>query len=727
MNAIDFGQCHNLVDPMPYLMACQDSVCTGGGYCESFEAYARKCQQVGVCLIWRSSEICTYTCPPHLEYQPCGPACEVTCDTVNEISDAKCAKNFEEGCFCPHGLALHNNTCIPKEKCLTCDEEGHIEGDVWFPDACTECTCSRSAVNCRRTECPAVSTICEESMTPVSVNGTAEECCVKYVCVPNAVTTVAPFCAEEAQMPECGYGQVMKVSLGADGCNKFICECLPPSECPSLNEVNLEVVELQPGFVQVTNTSGCCPRSMTICDPQTCLPAPICSDYYEVITVVEENSCCASYKCAPRKDLCLYNNGSNSGIEMSEHVVAKSVGEQWMNDRCTSCVCEPSDEGAKPKCTTMECLKAVDHPDISDFVVEEVVLQDKCCPSFERSACKDGEKVYEEGEVWQPNPEDSCTVAACVRDESGIQKQIKVQECKSACDLGFEYRPADNRSVSCCGRCVPVACVVGNEAKNVGEEWQSSDFCTRYSCRSNDQSVYVESVTEKCPEIDWLEEMEFEIEKQYVPGQCCPQFVKTGCRYSDTVYKPGEKWKSMVDNCVTEFCVLDLNVTKYKQVEVCSKKCALGWVYEEQKGQCCGTCRQTHCVVGDTMYEADATWSSADNCTFYTCMDQGGQLSVSSSSVICPDVTNCPETSIYTQNCCKMCNLTAHNQMVDQCAADVMEPQNTVGMFSASHRIHGICKNLAPIEGIAECHGKCESATYIDTGNNLYMYKISPD
>ena len=74
-------------------------------------------------------------------------------------------------------------------------------------------------------------------------------------------------------MPECGYGQVMKVSLGPDGCNKFVCECLPPSECPSLNEVDLEVEEVQPGFVQVTNTSGCCPRSMTICDPQTLPPS----------------------------------------------------------------------------------------------------------------------------------------------------------------------------------------------------------------------------------------------------------------------------------------------------------------------------------------------------------------------------------------------------------------------------------------------------------------------
>ena len=50
------------------------------------------------------------------------------------------------------------------------------------------------------------------------------------------------------------------------------------------------------------------------------------------------------------------------------------------------------------------------------------------------------------------------------------------------------------------------------------------------------------------------------------------------------------------------------------------------------------------------MYEADATWSSADNCTFYTCMDQWDQLSVSSSSVICPDITKLPgHFHLYTE------------------------------------------------------------------------------
>ncbi|KZC09215.1 Hemocytin [Dufourea novaeangliae] len=568
LNDKDFGSCHNFVDPMPYLMCCQDSLCTGGGFCDSFEAYARKCQQIGVCLIWRSSEVCPYSCPSHLEYRPCGPSCKETCDSINDISNTKCTKSFEEGCFCPGDLILHNDTCVPKKKCLVCDEEGHIDGDTWFPDICTRCTCDKKMMNCQKTECPTVDTICEENMTPVVVNGTEKDCCTKYICVPNILTTVAPLCTEEPQMPDCGYGQTIKMSTGSDGCKKFICECLPPSECPALNEIVLEVERLDPGFVQVTNTSGCCPRSMTICDPNTCPSVPMCPDYYQLKSLVRENACCPEYKCTPPEDLCLYNIATDSKIELSEQVVAKKIGEQWMD------------------------------------------------------------------------------------------------ECNTVCDLGYKYQPTENRKSNCCGRCVAVTCVVKNELRNIGEVWYSTDFCTRHYCRSTNETVYVESVTETCPNVDPSEEMEFEVEKQQIPGQCCPMFVKTGCRYNDVVYKSGDKWKSLLDPCVTEFCALNSSVTKYKEVEVCSKVCALGWT-----------------------------------------------------SAVCPDVTDCPLDSIYTQGCCKMCNLTSHSLKVDPCSPVDLDPRDTIGMFSLIHRKHGLCKNTMAYEGIIQCRGKCESNAYFDTEN----------
>ncbi|XP_026667953.1 hemocytin isoform X2 [Ceratina calcarata] len=712
----EFGMCHSLVDPMPYLMCCQDSMCSGGGPCDSFEAYSRKCQQMGMCLTWRSSETCPYTCPPHLVYQPCGPACKETCDSLNEIKDKSC-DIYEEGCFCPENFVFHNDTCIPKEKCLLCDEQGHVEGDTWFPDTCTKCSCNKRVVNCERTECPAMDTVCEESMTAVAVNGTEEECCTKYLCMPKTFTTVPPFC-EEPQIPECGYGQTIKVSTDSEGCKKFICECVPQSECPILNDINTEVEQLEPGFVKVMNMSGCCPKLMTICDSQTCPSAPSCPDYYELKSDVKRNTCCASYNCVPPKDLCLYNMESENKIEMSEHIVAKKFGEQWMDGKCTSCICEPSEKGPQAKCFTTECLKAVDHPDLADFVMEEVVLEDKCCPNFERTACKDGEKVYQVGDIWQPNPEDSCNLMECLKDTDGIEKRAKVQECHTVCDPGFEYQPAENKSINCCGRCVPTACVVDDQVKNVGEEWFSWDSCTKFTCTSGNGTIYVETRTEECPEIDPSEEGKVQIEKRYIPGKCCPELVRTGCRYNGTVYKPGEKWKHLDDKCVTEVCVLENYAATIYHVETCNKECAIGWIYEEREGECCGKCKQTHCVVDEQLFEPGFTWYSDDNCTIFSCMDiSGEQLAITNSSTVCPDVSNCPESSIYIKNCCKMCNTTAENQKVDSCAADVLEPQETIGMFSMRTRAHGLCKNLEPVEGVTECHGKCKSTSYFDVEN----------
>ncbi|XP_076276507.1 hemolectin isoform X2 [Lasioglossum baleicum] len=746
LNAADFGRCHNFVDPMPYVTACQDSLCTGGGFCDSFEAYARKCRQMDVCLIWRSSETCPYNCPANLVYRPCGSGCRETCDTIartNEVDVAvagKCTRNFEEGCFCPDNLVARNDTCVPRSKCFACDQDGHVAGDVWFPDVCTRCTCDSNVVDCRRTECPTVDTICEENMRPVAVNGTEKDCCTKYLCVPDAssaTTTTPPFCERQTQMPVCGYGQAMKLSTDADGCEKFICECLPPSECPDINSVSFEVETiLPPGYVQVVNNTGCCPRSMKICDPKSCPPPPLatsmCPQYHRLEPVAAENACCTEYKCVPPKDLCLYTVATDTRIELSERIVAKKLGERWMDGNCTSCVCELSDGGneangpevkvAKPKCTTIECLRAADHPDAFDFVVEEIVRKDECCPGFARSACKHLDKVYNVGEIWQPNPEDSCVSIECVRDENGVRKQIKVQECNTVCDLGYEYRSTDNRSIVCCGRCVPVGCVVENEVRNVGEEWLSLDFCTKYFCESSGNgSVRVESTTEKCPVVDPWEEAEFRIERWYVPGQCCPEMAKTGCRSNDKVYEPGEKWKSTVDDCVTEYCAMNASgnfVAKYKEVEACSQKCALGWTYEDQNGECCGRCKQTHCVVGIELHEAGASWASSDNCTRYTCLDLGDQLSVASSSVVCPDITDCPANSIYTRDCCNMCNLTSLALQVDQCVVNDLDADATIGMFVVRHRKHGLCKNVVPIAGIKQCRGKCESTSHFDADGN---------
>lgn len=168
--------------------------------------------------------------------------------------------------------------------------------------------------------------------------------------------------------------------------------------------------------------------------------------------------------------------------------------------------------------------------------------------------------------------------------------------------------------------------------------------------------MYLQANTETCPEIDPQMESEFEVEARKIPGRCCPEIVKTACRNDGKLYKPGETWKSLTDSCIIETCVDGPNITKRKEVEVCSKQCAQvrtlyhmhlhlnvfihlryfintilifkGWSYQEpEDGKCCGECKQAFCIFEDILYAPGMTWSSDDNCTTFTCMKTDEQAS----------------------------------------------------------------------------------------------------
>ncbi|KAL6266408.1 hypothetical protein P5V15_003260 [Pogonomyrmex californicus] len=712
LNLAEFMQCHSIVDPKPYLDCCHDALCTDGNYCDSLEMYARKCSEAGLCLAWRNNEICPYKCPKDLVYQACKSSCKETCDTIDKIENPKCASNLIEGCFCPENYVFHNNSCIPKKDCFICDKDGHVQGDIWHPDKCTECSCNDGVVNCQTIECPVLDTICEENMIPVLINGTEERCCAKYLCAPKPT---APTICIEPQEPECGFGQMMKAITDADGCHKFICQCLPANECPSFENFTNEVEQLQPGFVQVMNTSGCCPRLTKMCDPRTCPSAPDCPDYYNVITTTFIDNCCPTYECVLPKDLCLYTNNEGQG---KQHVIAKQIGEEWKDGKCKTCVCENSDDGPKTNCLFTECPSVNTHPDVDDYVLEEKILDDKCCPIFERTACKWKDKIYNVGESWKPNDEDACLTMQCDKDSNGVQILNKVQKCDITCDYGYKYQASNDTSINCCGTCIQVACIVEGTLKNIGEQWYSDDHCVTYFCNSADGNVYLQANTEICPEIDPQVEFEYEIEQRKIPGRCCPEIIKTACRSDGKLYKPGESWTSFADNCVVETCVDGPNITKHRKVETCSKQCAQGWSYQEPAdGKCCGECKQAFCVFEDILYAPDMTWSSDDNCTTYTCMKTNEQLSLVMSPVACPDLTDCPDKFIYHDQCCKRCNISVNtkDQIKETCKPISVDANVTLGMIVLNDPVHGICKNIDAIEGMKRCSGTCQSSTFFDS------------
>ncbi|XP_048014153.1 mucin-2 [Megalobrama amblycephala] len=87
-----FKDCHNKVDPNPYYENCVRDTCScdTGGDCECFcaavAAYAQACNDAGVCVDWRTPEICPVYCDYYNEhgectwhYSPCHTPCYKTC------------------------------------------------------------------------------------------------------------------------------------------------------------------------------------------------------------------------------------------------------------------------------------------------------------------------------------------------------------------------------------------------------------------------------------------------------------------------------------------------------------------------------------------------------------------------------------------------------------------------------------------------------------------------
>ncbi|XP_065327569.1 mucin-2-like [Pelmatolapia mariae] len=109
-----FKECHYKVDHLPFYENCVKDSCTcdKGGDCECFctavAAYAQACAEAGVCVEWRTPEICPVFCDfynKHGEctwhYKMCRENCPKTCDNP----EGHCSKYMHsfEGCYpeCP--------------------------------------------------------------------------------------------------------------------------------------------------------------------------------------------------------------------------------------------------------------------------------------------------------------------------------------------------------------------------------------------------------------------------------------------------------------------------------------------------------------------------------------------------------------------------------------------------------------------------------------------------
>lgn len=77
----------------------------------------------------------------------------------------------------------------------------------------------------------------------------------------------------------------------------------------------------------------------------------------------------------------------------------------------------------------------------------------------------------------------------CDKYSGAVQKNVRIQECNTRCDYGYEYHSSNDVSINCCGSCIQIACVVEDTLKDIGEKWYSYDHCVTYVCESKNGTV----------------------------------------------------------------------------------------------------------------------------------------------------------------------------------------------------------------------------------------------
>ncbi|XP_064145005.1 mucin-5B [Loxodonta africana] len=165
LHGATFAACQSQVDSTKYYEACVSDACAcdSGGDCECFctavAAYAQACHDAGVCVSWRSPEVCPLFCDyynPRGEcewhYQPCGAPCMRTCRNPS----GRCLLDLPglEGCYpkCPPSKPFFSEDqmkCVAQCGCY--DEEGNyyeVSSKVATAQNCQSCTCTTHGIQC---------------------------------------------------------------------------------------------------------------------------------------------------------------------------------------------------------------------------------------------------------------------------------------------------------------------------------------------------------------------------------------------------------------------------------------------------------------------------------------------------------------------------------------------------------------------------------------------------
>ncbi|XP_041476436.1 mucin-2-like isoform X2 [Lytechinus variegatus] len=162
-----FMACHQVVDPEPYIIACEQDVCAcemqpqengelgNDCKCAAFTAYTQECSRRGFQVSWRSLDFCPFDCPADKVYDQCGSACtQRGCSTAIADCETDETVGCIEGCHCPTGTYRSSSgECVSANQCFCSWQGTEYEPGKQISDGCNECECVDGKWQCTQNDC----------------------------------------------------------------------------------------------------------------------------------------------------------------------------------------------------------------------------------------------------------------------------------------------------------------------------------------------------------------------------------------------------------------------------------------------------------------------------------------------------------------------------------------------------------------------------------------------
>ncbi|KAJ7411355.1 hypothetical protein BTVI_50229 [Pitangus sulphuratus] len=219
----------------------------------------------------------------------------------------------------------------------------------------------------------------------------------------------------------------------------------------------------------------------------------------------------------------------------------------------------------------------------------------------------------------------------------------------------------------------------------------------------------------------------FEVHSHIPSGQCCPvyQCVPKGvCVHQSAEFLPNSS--VFVDKCQNCLCTNEVNISTQLNIiscepVPCNTYCAPGYEMKPVKGECCGRCVQTKCIIHAAnnveliLSPGEFKNDPTNNCTIYSCVDIRDQLIASTSEITCPafNEDSCkPGTISFLPNgCCKTC-----------------APVDSRTPCSVRHRedfiVYKGCRSVDRVV-MTECEGTCGTFSLYSTEANSMDHSCS--